>query len=94
LLGFVDDLAELYEKATAVIAPIFTGTGMRIKSVEARSHGWPLIGTALAMRGLESVTGKAFLIAQTPEQFAAAACRIAGDDDFAAKAGEPVSSRK
>ena len=88
VLGFVDDLAESYEKATAVIAPIFTGTGMRIKSVEALSHGRPLVGTALAMRGFESVTGEAFLVAETPEEFAEAACRIAGDEDFSAKLGE------
>ena len=88
LLGFVDDLTEIYEVATAVMVPIFTGTGMRIKSVEALSHGRPVIGTSLAMRGFESATREAFVVAETPEEFSEAACRIAGGGDFAAKLGE------
>jgi glycosyltransferase involved in cell wall biosynthesis len=88
LLGFVDDLAATYRRATAVMVPVFTGTGMRIKTVEALSHGRPFIGNALATRGLKPLGEEAFLVAETAEEFAAAACRIANDDGFAAKLGK------
>lgn len=52
VLGFVDDLDELYERATAVVAPIFSGAGTCIKIVESALHGRKTFVTPFAVRGI------------------------------------------
>jgi glycosyltransferase involved in cell wall biosynthesis len=84
----VDDLSDVYLEATAALAPITMGTGMRIKAVEALGYGCPFIGTELALRGLEAAVGQAALRAEGPEEFANAAIQIASDLDFASRLGE------
>jgi succinoglycan biosynthesis protein ExoO len=56
--------------------PIFSGTGMRIKAVEALGHGCPLIGTELGMRGVGSPEREAFVLAESADQFAEVAVAL------------------
>ena len=51
ILGRVEDLTALYREATATVAPIFSGAGMKVKVAESLMHGCPVIGTPLALRG-------------------------------------------
>lgn len=53
LSGFVDDLTQIYERSRIVICPIQYGTGMKIKVVEAMSHGKAIVATATALEGIE-----------------------------------------
>ena len=69
-LGFVDNLADVYQQAAAVINPQQFGTGLSIKSVDALLHGRPLVTTASGGRGLEAGAGEAFRQATEPEEFA------------------------
>ena len=87
-LGFVEDLTPVYQASTAVMLPVFTGTGMRIKAVEALGQGRPLIGTELGLRGLGKPSDDAFLVAETPEDFANAAVALAQDPDRRRRLGE------
>ena len=75
-LGFVEDLAAVYARAAAAMLPIFSGTGMRIKAVEALGHGCPLIGTELGMRGVGSPEREAFVLAESADQFAEVAVAL------------------
>jgi hypothetical protein len=52
LLGRVEDLAPLYEEAAVVINPMYFGTGMAVKMVEALSNGKAVVSTSVGMRGL------------------------------------------
>lgn len=49
--GFVDDLAEYYYNASAVIAPILSGGGMKTKVAEALMYGKTVLGTREAFQG-------------------------------------------
>ena len=51
VLGGVDDLAPCYAAATAVIAPIFDGSGMKTKVAEALMFGKRVVGTPEAFSG-------------------------------------------
>ncbi len=51
-LGFVKTLDEFYNNVQCVINPMRGGTGLKIKTVEALSHGCPVIGTVDAFVGL------------------------------------------
>lgn len=51
LLSNVEDLSCYYYKADVVIAPIFKGSGMKVKIAEAMMYGKPIIGTTEAFQG-------------------------------------------
>ena len=52
-LGFVEDLDKEYEKALAVVVPIFSGAGTCIKVLEACSRKRKVFATPCAVRGLD-----------------------------------------
>jgi glycosyltransferase involved in cell wall biosynthesis len=52
--GTVRDTKDFYETIDLVINPDTTGTGIKIKTLEALSFGRPLVCTAFAARGLNS----------------------------------------
>ena len=53
LEGYVDNIARYYINADAVIAPIFSGSGMKTKTIEAMSYGKTIFGTNEAFAGIE-----------------------------------------
>jgi glycosyltransferase involved in cell wall biosynthesis len=75
--GFVDSLDEEYVSALCSIAPIWTGSGINIKVIDALAHGRPVIGTQFARRGIHS---KAYLAAETPQQFIRAVTTLLEDE--------------
>jgi glycosyltransferase involved in cell wall biosynthesis len=69
LHGAVDDLTEAYQTAV-VIAPLWAGSGLKIKVVEALCHGKAVITTPTGAQGLADGAGRAFRVAETPAEFA------------------------
>lgn len=51
-VGEVADLSPYYRAARCVIAPMVSGSGTSIKTIEALSLGMPFIGTSKAFRGM------------------------------------------
>ncbi|MCF6385472.1 glycosyltransferase family 4 protein [Mycobacterium sp. MBM] len=51
-LGFVDDLAGFLATCRAMIAPISTGGGVRVKILDAARMGLPVVGTTAAVGSL------------------------------------------
>lgn len=51
-LGQVDSLEKYYQNALAVIAPIFSGSGLKTKTVEALSFGKLVVGYQEAFEGI------------------------------------------
>jgi hypothetical protein len=54
-LGFVDDLHQFLGTCRAMVAPIRTGGGVRVKILEAASIGLPVVGTSAAVGSLSQV---------------------------------------
>jgi glycosyltransferase involved in cell wall biosynthesis len=73
------DLAPLYADAAVAVVPIRAGGGSRIKILEAFAHGVPVVSTSAGAAGLEAIDGRHLLIADGPEDFAAAALRLRRD---------------
>ena len=69
-LGRVASLTNVYALANVVINPVYFGTGLKIKSTEALGYARPLVTTPAGAEGLESGAGKAFIVAETPDDFA------------------------
>ena len=51
LLSNVDDISSYYYNADIIIAPLFKGSGMKVKIAEAMMYGKPIIGTTEAFQG-------------------------------------------
>ncbi|WP_022932600.1 glycosyltransferase [Treponema bryantii] len=51
VFGFVDDFSKLYSNAAIVGIPLFSGGGMKVKTVEALMFGKKIIGTDEAFSG-------------------------------------------
>lgn len=56
-LGFVKDLREFLGTCRAMVAPIKTGGGVRVKILDSIRLGLPVIGTSAAIGSLDSVFG-------------------------------------
>jgi glycosyltransferase involved in cell wall biosynthesis len=75
----VDDLRPLYGGSSLVVAPIFWGSGIRIKLLEALACGLPVVTTALAAEGIALEAGRSALFAERPREFAAAIVLLLDD---------------
>jgi glycosyltransferase involved in cell wall biosynthesis len=83
----VGDLRAFAAPFGAMIAPLFSGSGMRIKLLEAMALGKPVIATRVGARGLAVTPGVDALLADDPAGFADAVVRCARDRDLAARLG-------
>jgi len=83
ITGRVDDVRPYMERAAAYIVPLRIGGGTRLKIFEAMAMEKPLISTTVGAEGLPVRNESELLLADTPEDFAAAVVRVLGDDEFA-----------
>jgi len=67
--GYVEDTDTIYNQLDIIINPIKCGAGLKIKNVEALGNGLPLITTEHGSIGMEDGISKAFLVADTREEF-------------------------
>jgi polysaccharide biosynthesis protein PslH len=84
-LGFVDDLGAFLNTCRALIAPIKTGGGVRVKILDAISKGLPVVGTTPAVGSLSSLFDLSTF--DDDESFIAECRRLLLDRDAAARAG-------
>jgi len=78
--GLVPDVRVFFAAATAVVSPLRDGGGTRLKILDALSMGMPLVATAVACEGIDVVSERDVLIANTPEQFANQIDRLFADE--------------
>lgn len=74
--GYVNDVDPYYLEAAAVIAPIFSGSGMKTKTVEAMSFGKTIIGTDEAFVGIEGDLNKIGALCNNSYEFIKAIQRL------------------
>ena len=77
--GTVANLQPYYGRSTMMVAPIFWGSGVRIKILDALAYGLPLVTTAVAAEGIDLVQDQSALFAEQPAEFASAILRLLDD---------------
>ncbi|MCX5578958.1 glycosyltransferase [Kaistia terrae] len=80
VLGYVKDLRPLYEAARVCVAPLRYGAGVKGKVGEAMANGLPVVGTSIAVEGMQTESNSHFLQSDTPEGFAAQIVALLDDD--------------
>ena len=68
-LGFVDNPYTLISNAKAVISPIFSGAGVKVKVVESLCCGTPVIGNEIAFEGISKDFKSFMLFANSVEDY-------------------------
>lgn len=76
VVGPVPDMREWYARATAVVAPLLSGGGSRLKILEAIACGRAVASTSAGAEGLELESGRELLIADGAEAFVGATLRL------------------
>jgi glycosyltransferase involved in cell wall biosynthesis len=79
------DLNAILSACRIGVAPIFTGSGTRLKILEYMAAGLPVVTTKKGAEGLGLQTGKHALYAETAEEFGEAILRILGSRPLSEK---------
>ena len=69
VIGEVDDVAPYYRESFLAIVPLLSGSGTRLKILEAMSFGNPIVTTSKGIEGIEYETGTHVLVANNIEDF-------------------------
>lgn len=77
--GFVDDLAGAYANANVSVAPLFVGSGMRLKIIEAMAAGLPVVATTISAEGIELFEPDGLFRYDEPEQMAEGIVKLLRD---------------
>ncbi len=83
LTGFVDDMREPLRDYAVFVCPILSGSGIRVKLLEAFAAGIPAVSTTVGAEGLTKQPGLLCELGDTPEEFAAAVLKLFTDADYA-----------
>jgi glycosyltransferase involved in cell wall biosynthesis len=78
-LGFVDSLKDAI-CGSLLIVPILTGSGMRMKILDAAAMGVPFITTSVGVEGLDFLHNDSCIIANNPEDIANAINKLIADN--------------
>lgn len=70
LTGFVDDVRPMIQSSWISLAPIWQGSGTRLKILESMALCTPVVATSKGAEGLDVQDGVHLLIADSPEAFA------------------------
>jgi glycosyltransferase involved in cell wall biosynthesis len=90
--GAVESVDPYVERAAIVVAPVWSGGGMRVKVLEALAAGKALVATSRALEGLDLRAGEHVMVADTVEAFAHAVVALAADP--AARARIAAAARR
>ena len=89
VLGYQADTRALYRRPnTVVVAPLFSGTGQRVKLLEAFAMGVPVVTTSRGAAGCAVRNGTDALIAESPDQFRTALAELCDSRELRENVGE------
>ncbi len=71
MLGTVEDIRQPLARYAVFVCPVLSGSGVRVKLLEAFAAGIPVVSTALGAEGLAAEDGRFCALADSPEAFAA-----------------------
>jgi len=87
LTGPVEDAILELARARVAVVPLLAGSGTRVKILEAWAAGTPVVSTTIGAEGLPARDGEHLLIADTPEEFAAAVSSLLESEELRRRIG-------
>ena len=83
--GFVEDIREPLARYAVFVCPVRSGSGVRVKLLEAFASGIPVVSTRIGAEGLARQDGEFCLLADQPEPFAEKVLQVLDDPPLAAE---------
>lgn len=77
--GWVGDVQPHFQQSRVMVVPLRSGSGMRVKILDAFARGVPVVSTRIGIEGIAAIDGTHLLIADSVEEFAAATIRVLED---------------
>ncbi|HER08369.1 MAG TPA: glycosyltransferase [Bacteroides sp.] len=68
--GEVEDAISFMQAYRVMVAPLLTGSGIRIKILEAMALGRPVVTTPVGIEGIPAEHGREAMVAEDPDNFA------------------------
>src|SRR5207237_9167287 len=88
LVGFVEDTRTELAKRALFVCPILSGSGVRVKLLEAFASGIPVVSTTIGAEGLAANDGEFCALADDPAGFASRVVALLRDPERAAAMAE------
>ncbi len=88
ILGEVEDAYDFMASKSIMVVPLFAGSGIRVKIIEAMALGKVVISTSVGAEGIECEDGKNILLSDTKEKFIEKILKCVEDFEFCKKIGE------
>ena len=85
MLGYVPDMRQPLARYAVFVCPILSGSGVRVKLLEAFAAGIPAVATRLGAEGLATEDGKLCALADDPAGFADRVVSLMHDPEGAAR---------
>ena len=92
VVGEVPDAREFIADKQINVVPLRSGSGMRVKIIEAMSMGKVVVTTTVGAQGIDYTDGENLLIADSAEQFARQIGRLVADGDYCRRVGEAAAA--
>jgi len=74
--GVVEDAVAVLAECQVAVIPLLSGSGTRVKILEAWAAGTPVVSTRLGAEGLDYVNEQHLLLADSPDRFADAVSKL------------------
>lgn len=78
--GRVDDIRPYVARSNVFVVPLQSGSGTRLKILDAMAMGIPIVSTSIGAEGLDASSGENILLADTPEEFSSAVLQLLEDE--------------
>ena len=87
-VGPVEDAVVEIARSEVVIVPLQSGSGTRLKILEAFAACTPVVSTSIGAEGLEAIPGQHFKLADSPDSFAQAVVELFDNRDERSRLAE------
>ena len=88
ILGEIDDATQFLAEKGSLLVPLVSGSGIRIKILEALSHGKAVVSSDIGVEGIDLTHGLHYLSANTTEQWVEAIARLRSEPNLAQRLGQ------
>jgi len=88
VVGYVSDPRELAAACGVFVVPLRSGSGVRVKILNAMAMGLPVVSTSIGAEGLAARHGEHLLIADSPHDFARAVVDVLTDPSLGRELGQ------
>lgn len=88
ILGEVENAIEFMNDKSVMIVPLFSGSGMRIKIIEAMAIGKTVISTSIGAEGIDYENKKNIIIADDKKSFIEAILKCLNEINYAENIGK------